>query len=55
VPDIDPSDIPQLLSGMMLLDAHCDPLDFESRLIGDAVVSRLGSLKGKRVREAAPS
>ncbi len=37
----------------MLLDVFYDPLDFEYRLIGDDVVKRLGSLKGKRVREAA--
>ena len=51
--DIEPTDIPHLLSGIMLLDVHYDPLDFEYRLIGDAIVSRLGSLKGRRVREAA--
>jgi hypothetical protein len=45
--DIGPTDIPHLLSGMMLPDVQCDPLDFEYRLIGDAVVSRLGSLKGQ--------
>jgi hypothetical protein len=51
--DIEPTDIPHLLSGVMLLDVHYEPLDFEYRLTGDAIVSRLGSLKGKRVREAA--
>lgn len=51
--DIEPTDIPHLLSGIILLDVHRDPLDFEYRLIGDDVVTRLGNLKGKRVREAA--
>ena len=51
--DIEPTDIPHLLSGVTLLDVHYDPLDFEYRLIGEDIVSRLGSLKGKRVREAA--
>lgn len=53
--DIEPTDIPHLLAGIVLLDVHYDPLDFEYRLIGDDVVDRLGSLKGKRVREAALS
>jgi hypothetical protein len=51
--DIQPTDIPHLLAGIVLLDVHYEPLDFEYRLIGDTIVTRLGSLKGKRVREAA--
>jgi hypothetical protein len=51
--DIEPTDIPHLLSGIMLLDVTYDPLDFEYRLIGGAIVDRSGFLKGKRVREAA--
>jgi hypothetical protein len=51
--DIEPTDIPRLLAGIMLLNVHYDPLDFEYRLIGDNIVSRTGSLKGKRVRAAA--
>jgi hypothetical protein len=51
--DIEPTDIPHLLSGILLLDVHRDPLDFEYRLLGDNVVTRFGSLKGKRVRTAA--
>src|SRR5471032_3086065 len=46
--DIEPTDTPHPLSGVMLLDVHYEPLDFEYRLTGDAIVSRLGSLKGKR-------
>jgi hypothetical protein len=51
--DIEPSDIPHLLSGILLLDVHYDPLDLEYRLIGGDIVARSGLLKGKRVREAA--
>jgi hypothetical protein len=51
--DIEPTDIPHLLSGIMLLDVYYDPLDLEYRLIGGAIVARSGLLKGKRVREAA--
>jgi hypothetical protein len=50
--DIDPAAIPRLLPKVLLLDVHRDPLDFEYRLIGDEVASRLGPQKGKRVREA---
>src|SRR4051794_14151482 len=51
--DIEPTDIPHLLSGIVLLDVHYDPLDFEYRLIGGDIVGRSGLIKGKRVREAA--
>jgi hypothetical protein len=51
--DIEPTDIPHLLSGVLLLDVHYAPLDFEYRLIGGDIVARSGLLKGKRVREAA--
>ena len=51
--DIEPTDIPHLLSGIVLLDVHYEPLDFEYRLIGGDIVARSGLLKGKRVREAA--
>lgn len=51
--DIEPADIPHLLSGILLLDVHYDPLDFEYRLIGGDIVARSGLLKGKRVRAAA--
>ena len=51
--DIEPTDIPHLLSGIVLLDVYADPLDFEYRLIGGDVVKRSGNLKGKRVRQAA--
>jgi hypothetical protein len=51
--DIEPTDIPHLLSGIVLLDVYYDPLDFEYRLIGGEVVKRSGNLKGKRVRQAS--
>jgi hypothetical protein len=51
--DIEPTDIPHLLSGIVLLDVHYDPLDFEYRLIGGDVQKRSGNLKGKRVRQAS--
>jgi hypothetical protein len=51
--DIEPTHIPHLLSGIMLLDVFYDPLDLEYRLIGGDIVERSGFLKGKRVREAA--
>jgi hypothetical protein len=51
--DIEPTDIPHLLAGILMLDVHYEPLDFEYRLIGGDIVARSGLLKGKRVREAA--
>ena len=51
--DIEPTDIPHLLPGILLLDVRYDPLDFEYRLLGDDVVTRFGSLKGKQVRTTA--
>src|SRR5256885_16666608 len=51
--DIEPTEIPHLLSGIVLLDVYYDPLDFEYRLIGGEVQKRSGNLKGKRVRQAS--
>lgn len=51
--DIDITAIPQLAAGLILLTVHHEPLDFEYRIVGDDVASRLGNLKGQRVREAA--
>src|SRR6266404_3792675 len=39
--DIDPTEIPQLLRYVMLIDVLADPLDFKYRLIGTAVCSLL--------------
>jgi len=51
--DIDIAAVPRLAAGLILLKIHSDPLDFEYRIVGDDVASRLGNLKGKRVRDAA--
>jgi hypothetical protein len=51
--DFDPAAVPHLLPGIVLLRVHEDPVDFEYRIIGEEVAQRLGSLKGRRVREAA--
>ncbi len=50
--DVDPTAIPDMLPNVLLLDVHYDPLDFEYRLVGDEIVSRLGPHKGRRVHEA---
>lgn len=52
-PEIDLSAIAHLASSLMLLKVTHDPLDFEYRIIGDEIATRLGSVKGRRVREAA--
>jgi len=39
--DIDPSEIPQLLPHVLLLDVQREPLDFRFRLIGGGVVAHL--------------
>jgi hypothetical protein len=51
--DFDPTAVPRLLPGILLLRVFEAPLDFEYRIIGEEVVARLGNLKGRRVREAA--
>ncbi|HLI10137.1 MAG TPA: PAS domain-containing protein [Alphaproteobacteria bacterium] len=51
--DIDPVHIPRHLSGILLLDVHYDPLDFEYRILGEEVIARLGDLTGRRVRQTA--
>jgi hypothetical protein len=51
--DFDPTAVPHLLPGVLLLRVVEVPLDFEYRIIGEEVVARLGNLKGRRVREAA--
>jgi hypothetical protein len=51
--DVDIAEIPHLASCLMLLKVTYDPLDFEYRIIGDDIASRLGSMKGRRVRETA--
>src|SRR5471030_1376482 len=51
--EIEPSDIPHLLAGIVLTNVHYEPLDFEYRLVGGDVAARTGIAKGQRVREAA--
>lgn len=54
--DIDPVDIPALLPHLIMtrvLRDDPDALDFEYRLIGEAIIQRMGSLVGRRVRAAA--
>lgn len=51
--DVDIAAIPWLAASLMLLKVSYDPLDFEYRIIGDEIASRLGHVKGRRVREAA--
>lgn len=51
--EIDVAAIPQLAPGLILLEVFYDPLDFEYRIIGDDIASRLGNVKGRRVRDAA--
>jgi hypothetical protein len=51
--EVDIAKIPHLASSLMLLKVTYDPLDFEYRITGDDIATRLGSVKGRRVREAA--
>jgi hypothetical protein len=54
--DLDPTQVPgHLLPSTILLRVHHDAngLDFEYRIVGQALVERLGNVKGRRVREAA--
>jgi hypothetical protein len=39
--DIEPTEIPDLLANMVLVDVSHDPLDFKYRLIGTAIVERI--------------
>jgi hypothetical protein len=51
--DMDPVEMAPFLSSLVLLRLHRDPLDFEYRVIGEDIVSRLGNMTGRRVRDAA--
>jgi hypothetical protein len=51
--EIDLVAIPRLAANLMLLKVTYEPLDFEYRIVGDDIASRLGNVKGRRVREAA--
>ena len=41
------------LANIALTEVFYDPLDFKYRIIGEELISRLGNLTGKRVREMA--
>jgi hypothetical protein len=51
--DMDPVDMGGFLADIVLTEVSYDPLDFKYRIIGEGLISRLGNLTGKRVREAA--
>lgn len=51
--EIDLAAIAPLAPGLILLEVFYEPLDFEYRIIGDDIASRLGNVKGRRVRDAA--
>lgn len=51
--DVDLAAIARHAANMLLLKVRYDPLDFEYRIVGDEVSTRLGSVKGRHVREAA--
>lgn len=47
--DIEPTEIPELLANIVLVDVSHDPLDFRYRLIGTAIVERIAfDYTGKR-------
>lgn len=47
--DIEPTEIPELLANIVLVDVNHDPLDFRYRLIGTAIVERIAfDYTGKR-------
>jgi len=47
--DIEPTEIPDLLANIVLVDVSHDPLDFRYRLIGTAIVERIAfDYTGKR-------
>jgi len=50
--DIEPTEIPELLANIVLVDVSHDPLDFRYRLIGTAIVERIAfDYTGKRFVE----
>jgi len=50
--DLDPLDMGPWLAQTMLVDVSSEPLDFRFRLVGTAIVNRIGrEITGKRVRE----
>jgi len=51
--EVDLAAIARFAANVMLLKVTYDPLDFEYRIVGDEIATRLGSVKGRQVREAA--
>ncbi len=52
--DIEPTEIPDLLANVVLVDVTQDPLDFRYRLIGTAIVERIAfDYTGKHFTELA--
>jgi PAS domain len=51
--DMDPVDMGPFLANIVLTEVSYEPLDFKYRIIGEELISRLGNLTGKRVREMA--
>lgn len=51
--DMDPVDMRAFLPNLVLTAVLAEPLDFEYRIIGDAIAARLGNIAGRRVRQAA--
>lgn len=52
--DIEPTEIPDLLANVVLVDVSHDPLDFRYRLIGTAIVARIAfDYTGKHFTELA--
>ena len=52
--DLEPTEIPDLLANIVLVDVSHDPLDFKYRLIGTAIVERIAfDYTGKRFSEIA--
>jgi hypothetical protein len=50
--DLEPTEIPELLANLVLVDVSHDPLDFRYRLIGTAIVERIAfDYTGKRFVE----
>lgn len=50
--DLEPTEIPELLANIVLVDVSHDPLDFRYRLIGTAIVERIAfDYTGKRFAE----
>jgi hypothetical protein len=52
-PDMDPVEMGPFLANLVLSEVLYAPLDFKYRIIGEEIISRLGNMTGRRVREMA--